>query len=109
VDEQTPADDAATPAPDDELVLRAGHPGVPTRSAVVLAVLGVVVAGIFGALIGWGLADVSQTDASGAVLVVGAAVGAIVAAGGVTIVAVLVLRAMVEWRRNPPKLDEPRR
>lgn len=108
MDPEPPADEAPA-SPDDELVLLTGHPGVPTRSSVTLAILGVVVAGLFGALIGWGLVDVGQDDASGSLLVLGAGVGALVAAGGVTVVAVLVLRAMVEWRRNPPKLDEPGR
>ncbi len=108
MEEETPADDSAESSPDDELVLKAGHPGVPSRSAVALAILGVVVAGTFGALIGWGLVDVSQSDSSASPLILGAAIGALVSAGGVTIVAILVLRAMVEWRRNPPRLDEPR-
>ena len=42
----------------------------------------------------------SQSDLSH---LVGAFVGAVIGAGGVGIVAVLVLRAMAEWRRqNPP-------
>jgi hypothetical protein len=74
---------------------------LPSRWAYLLAFGGVVLAGVLGGIIGYGIADVSsQTDVSH---VVGALVGAVIGAGGVGIVAVLVLRAMAEWRRqNPP-------
>ena len=74
---------------------------LPSRWAFILAFGGVVLAGILGGIIGFGIADVSsQSDLSH---LVGAFVGAVIGAGGVGIVAVLVLRAMAEWRRqNPP-------
>ena len=74
---------------------------LPSRWAYVLAFGGVVLAGILGGIIGFGIADVSsQSDVSH---LIGAFVGAVIGAGGVGIVAVLVLRAMAEWRRqNPP-------
>ncbi len=74
---------------------------LPSRWAFLLAFAGVVLAGILGAIIGYGIADVSsQSDVAH---VIGAFVGAVIGAGGVGIVAVLVLRAMAEWRRqNPP-------
>ncbi len=74
---------------------------LPSRWAFLLAFAGVVLAGILGAIIGYGIADVSsQSDLAH---VIGAFVGAVIGAGGVGIVAVLVLRAMAEWRRqNPP-------
>ena len=74
---------------------------LPSRWAYVLAFGGVVLAGILGGIIGFGIADVSsQSDLAH---VIGAFVGAVIGAGGVGIVAVLVLRAMAEWRRqNPP-------
>jgi hypothetical protein len=76
-------------------------PMLPSRWAFLLAFGGVVVAGILGGIIGFGIADVSSpSDLSH---LVGAFVGAAIGAGGVGIVAVLVLRAMAEWRRqNPP-------
>jgi len=74
---------------------------LPSRWAFLLAFGGVVLAGILGGIIGFGIADVSsQSNVS---RLVGTFVGAVIGAGGVGIVAVLVLRAMAEWRRqNPP-------
>ena len=74
---------------------------LPSRWAFILAFGGVVLAGILGAIIGYGIADVSsQSDLSH---LVGVFVGSIIGAGGVGIVAVLVLRAMAEWRRQNPQ------
>jgi len=71
---------------------------MPTRTAYLLAFASVVIAGLFGGVIGYGLADVGCTgDCEGAKLF-GTLIGSTVAAGGVGIVAVLVLRAMAEWR-----------
>jgi hypothetical protein len=83
--------------PDDDVT----PPMLPSRWAFLLAFGGVVLAGILGGIIGFGIADVSsQSDLSH---LIGALVGAVIGAGGVGIVAVLVLRAMAEWRRqNPP-------
>ena len=73
---------------------------LPSRWAYLLAFGGVVLAGVLGGIIGYGIADVSsQSDVSH---VVGALIGALIGAGGVGVVAVLVLRAMAEWRRHGP-------
>ena len=77
---------------------REAPPQMPTRTAYLLAFASVVIAGVFGGIIGYGLADVGCTgDCEGSKLL-GTVIGATVAAGGVGIVAVLVLRAMAEWR-----------
>jgi hypothetical protein len=73
-------------------------PMLPSRAAYVLAFGGVVLAGILGAIIGFGIADVMYGSDIGNVI--GMFVGALVGAGGVGIVAVLVLRAMAEWKRK---------
>lgn len=87
---------AAEPSPADDLT----PPMLPSRGAFLLAFGGVVLAGVLGGIIGYGIADVSsQSDLSH---VVGALIGALIGAGGVGIVAVLVLRAMAEWRRHGP-------
>ena len=72
---------------------------LPSRGSFVLAFSAVVVAGALGGIIGYGIVAVS-TD-SGAAQFVGALVGALVGAIGVGVVAVLVLRAMAEWKRQP--------
>jgi uncharacterized membrane protein len=74
-------------------------PMLPSRGSFVIAFTAVVVAGALGGIIGYGITDVS-TD-SGAAQFLGALVGAAVGAVGVGIVAVLVLRAMAEWKRQP--------
>ena len=70
---------------------------LPPATARILAMAAIVVAGVCGGLIGWKVTDLQVTaDDSLLPAVVGVA-GAAFAAGGVAIVAVLVLRAMGEW------------
>ena len=59
-------------------------------------------AGCFGGIIGYGLADISAEGSGGAGPLLAALVGAVLAAGGVGIVAVLVLRAQAEWHKTAP-------
>jgi hypothetical protein len=78
---------------------------VPSTGARLLAFLAIVVAGVCGGLIGYAVTDL-QTDTDGGVLAgLGGLAGAVIAAGGVAVVAVLTLRAMTEWRT----IDERRR
>jgi hypothetical protein len=72
---------------------------LPSRGAYLLAFAAVVLAGVLGGIIGFGIADVMSS--SGVAQFLGALIGATIAAGGVGIVAVLVLRAMAEWKRQP--------
>ena len=71
---------------------------LPSVQARVLAFAAIIVAGVCGALIGWSFVDLqchgncTVSDGTGSV------VGAIIAASGVAVVAVLVLRAMGEWK-----------
>jgi uncharacterized protein YqgC (DUF456 family) len=71
----------------------------PRRGAFLLAYAGVLVGGLLGALIGYGLTDLDCTGDCGSAVAVGSLVGGIVGAVGTGVVAVLVLRAMAEWRR----------
>jgi hypothetical protein len=92
-----PPEPAPEPVPTDEPT----PPMLPSRGAFLLAFGGVVLAGILGGIIGYGIADVSsQSDLSH---LVGTFVGSLIGAAGVGIVAVLVLRAMAEWRRQNPQ------
>ncbi|MER3453422.1 MAG: hypothetical protein C4344_07285 [Acidimicrobiia bacterium] len=72
---------------------------LPSVRARVLAFVGILVAGACGAMIGWGIVDLQCRGACGGPAALGAVAGAALAAGGVAVVAVLVLRAMGEWRR----------
>jgi hypothetical protein len=86
-------------APEDSGRPRAARPSaLPSPQARLLAFLAIIVAGVAGAAIGYGVVDVSCTSNCTTPSGVGAVVGALVAAGGVAVVAVLVLRAMGEWR-----------
>ena len=77
-------------------------PTLPSRTAFLLAFLSILLAGLFGGIIGYGLGDISAGEGGGLEPLLWAVVGAVVAGGGVGIVAVLVLRAQAEWRRIPP-------
>jgi len=94
-------------------VARAYAPtALPSRAARLLAFLAIVVGGVCGALIGWSVVDLQcgsperpgaeqqADDDCGTLMGIGAVGGAVVGAGGVAVVAVLVLRAMAEWRRD---------
>lgn len=70
---------------------------LPSTGARVLALVSIVIAGICGGLIGWKVTTLQVTDA-GALAGLGGLFGAAFSAGGVAVVAVLVLRAMGEWQ-----------
>ncbi len=63
-----------------------------------MAFVAILVAGLCGLLIGRALVDVQCSGDCGLAKGLGAVVGGVFAAGGVAVVAVLVLRAMSEWR-----------
>ena len=63
-----------------------------------MAFVSILLGGLGGALIGYTLGDIQYDGASATPLGLGLVIGAIVAAGGTAIIAVLVLRATGEWR-----------
>ncbi len=63
-----------------------------------LAFLAIGAAGLCGGLIGYGITDMQSDGEGGTSAAIGGIVGALVAAVGVAVVAVLALRAMSEWR-----------
>ena len=85
---------------------------LPSTTARLLAFLAIVVGGVCGAVIGWSVTDLQcgsderpaveqeVEDDCGTVMGLGAVAGGVAGAGGVAVVAVLVLRAMAEWRRD---------
>lgn len=82
-----------------ELPISSGPSALPSRTARLLAFVAILVAGVCGGLIGYAIVDVSCHGSCATPDGLGALTGAVLAAGGVAIVAVLVLRAMGEWRR----------
>jgi hypothetical protein len=74
---------------------------LPSVGARVLAFVAVLIGGACGGLIGWSLAGLQcsgNCDLAGGL---GGLIGAVVAALGTAVLAVLVLRAMTEWRSLP--------
>jgi hypothetical protein len=104
---------------DAEFVL---HPNVPRRGPLLAAFFAVTLCGALGALIGYGLVDTSCTEKQsllehllesvrgyhatvhrcGVARAGGSVVGGVLAAIGAGVVAVLMLRAMAEWRVTRP-------
>ena len=79
---------------------------LPSPAARAFAVVFILVAGLCGGLIGYAVADLQTTDAP--ILVgLGALLGAVIAAGGVAVVAVLALRAMAEWETVQERQQRP--
>src|SRR5688572_7929595 len=94
---------------------------LPSVAARLLAFVAILVGGLCGGLIGWSVTDlqcgglgegtaaeVEEDDGCVAWSAGGALVGAVLGAGGVGIVSVLVLRAMGEWRRTLEVEELPR-
>jgi hypothetical protein len=71
---------------------------LPSPVARILAFVSIVLGGAAGGLIGYALVDIQYSGESALPLGLGLFTGAVVAAGGTAIVAVLVLRALGEWR-----------
>lgn len=89
---------AAVPSPDERRLS-----AIPSRRARVLAFAAILVGGVCGALIASSFVGLQCKGDCTTPTGVAGVVGALAAAGGVAVVAVLVLRAMNEWRR----LDTP--
>lgn len=102
-DEPTPAGPAGTPS----------RTALPSVGARVLAFVAIVLAGAAGGFIGYAFVDLQVSGDSGTAAGIGGLVGAVLAAGGTAIVAVLTLRAMGEWKtiqeRGGPPPTPPRR
>ena len=76
---------------------------LPATVARALAFIAILIGGLAGALIGYALVDVQTDNASGVLLGLGILFGAVLSAGGTAVVAVLVLRALGEWREIADK------
>lgn len=72
---------------------------LPSARARALAFAAILVAGVCGGLIGASLVNLQCKGDCSTPSGIAALFGALVCAGGVAIVSVLVLRAMGEWRR----------
>jgi hypothetical protein len=89
------------PVPDEPELPEGGPTALPSVPARAVAFAVILVAGLCGGLIGRALVQVQCSGSCSTASAVGALAGALTAAGGVAVVAVLVLRAMGEWRAGP--------
>lgn len=76
---------------------------LPSRAARVVAFASVLVAGLAGGTIGFALVDVQCTGECAVPSGVGMLIGSVSFAAGMSVVAVLGLRAMGEWRERGDK------
>jgi len=93
-----PQDAVADPGP---RLPERGPTALPPVKARAIAFATIVVAGICGLLIGVALVRIQCAGNCSTPTGIGALTGAVLSAGGVAVVAVLVLRAMGEWRAGP--------
>ncbi len=82
----------ATPIPDKPLS------AIPSVGVRIAAFVSVCLSGLAGALIGYSLIEIQCEGDCGLAKGVGLLVGAVIAAAGMAVVAVLVMRALGEWR-----------
>jgi hypothetical protein len=80
----------------------------PSVGARVLAFASIIVAGVCGGLIGYAFMDLQCTGDCSVQKGAGALFGAVGAAVGVAVIAVLMWRAMGEWAAGGRRRDEPR-
>lgn len=79
---------------------------LPSAGARALAFGAILIAGLCGALIGFAIVDLQCGGDCGALAGLGAVVGGVAGAAGVAVIAVLVLRAMGEWKAQQER-DDP--
>ena len=71
---------------------------LPSPAARAIAFVGILVAGAAGALIGSAMVDLQCNGSCGTPIGIGILIGSLVGAGGMSVVSVLGLRAIGEWR-----------
>ena len=72
---------------------------LPSQAARAIAFGSILVGGLLGGLIGFGVLRAEYPVGHNVAKAVGASIGALAVASGAAVLAVLVLRAMGEWRR----------
>lgn len=81
---------------------------LPSQLARALAFAAILVGGLLGGLIGYSLARVEYPTGHSTAKALVASIGAIFVAGGTAVLAVLVLRAMGEWKSVDPTVGQVR-
>lgn len=70
---------------------------IPPRTARVIAFASVLIAGLFGGLLGYAMSDAFCDGDCRVINGISLLAGSVITAGGLAVVAVLALRAMGEW------------
>ncbi len=81
---------------------------LPSQSARALAFAAILLGGFLGGLIGYSLARVEYPTGHATAKALASSIGAIFVASGTAVLAVLVLRAMGEWRVVDPTVAQVR-
>tara|TARA_Y100000994_G_scaffold241716_1_gene237858 strand:+ start:65 stop:478 length:414 start_codon:yes stop_codon:yes gene_type:complete len=89
----------------DNLPITATPMSGPSKPSQALAFGSILLGGACGGLIGFAFTDLQCSGSCSSASGLGALIGAVVGAGGVGVVSVLVLRAMNEWKAKT-KIDE---
>ena len=71
---------------------------IPSPLARAVAFVAILICALAGASIGYSMVDIQCSGACGTPLGIGIFVGAVIGAAGMSVVSVLVLRAIGEWR-----------
>jgi hypothetical protein len=71
---------------------------LPSPTARIISFIAILVAGLAGALIGSAMIDLQCSGRCDVPIGIGLLIGSLIGAGGMSIVTVLVLRAVGEWR-----------
>jgi hypothetical protein len=71
---------------------------IPSPLARAIAFVAILVCALAGASIGYSMVDIQCSGSCGTPLGIGIFVGAVIGAAGMSVVSVLVLRAVGEWR-----------
>ena len=71
---------------------------IPSPLARAIAFVAILVCALAGASIGYSMVDIQCSGSCGTPLGIGIFIGAVVGAAGMSVVSVLVLRAVGEWR-----------
>ena len=71
---------------------------IPSPRARIIAFIAIITSGVAGALIGSTMVDLQCIGSCGVPIGIGLLLGSLIGAGGMSIVAVLVLRSVGEWR-----------
>ncbi|MDG2301356.1 MAG: hypothetical protein P8L22_06235 [Acidimicrobiales bacterium] len=75
----------------------------PSRPIQIFSFAAILIGGLCGGLIGYAFTDLQCSEGCSNLSGISAIIGAIIGAGGVGVVSILVLRAVTEWRTKHDK------